>query len=221
MGNEEINFTHLVEETYALREQVEAVRYPNTPGVFYRICRGGGYFYEIQVSPWENIRDEGLKRLKGKSGGADSSFFATPTLELAHTLASSVEGRRFPLEESTFCNIGDPSENWWMLKGESSFKILLRSYGLQISERTHGQVCLGPLGDSKVASIRFGRLERYGGGVSFHISKKMIEVRALPGGEREWEEMCAFFEEGQVPEGLFEMLRKDTFPTSLCYLRNC
>ena len=141
-----IDFTQLVNETYAPREDSPQETPPSSPGIFYSISQQT-HTYRILATPHENLREKDEKK----------SYFATSTPELAQVLAESVTCKRFPRAEEAFYNIGDPTENWWMVHGDHSLRILFRDYGRGGSEE---QICtlLGPLGDPSVAIPRFERM---------------------------------------------------------------
>ena len=188
MDGFEVDFGKLVNETYQFVEQTDAQKAPATPGVFYRIIEHA-YAYQIQV-----LVSEGGAGTNCATPAEDEHFFPTDCVEQAQVIADSVAHRRFPKQEANFYNIGDPTENWWMVDGGEEIKILLRSYGLEESgksqksqaEQGRRNVLLGPLGDSKVAVTRFQRLKEDFALSGLEVSEKMIRMVVGGNGERNY-----------------------------------
>ena len=209
-----IDFTQLVNETYAPQKDASQDAPPCSPGIFYNISQQT-HTYQIEAIPSKNMSEE----------GRGEQYFATPTPELAQVLAESVAHKRFPKIEGAFYNIGDPTENWWMVHEDHSLRILFRSHGLgEGRERAH--VLLGPLGDPSIAIPRFERLLPHLKNCfpisQFDLSKKMFQVTTLRGEDGDipagFEEFKKLFIEGIAGQNLLQRIAENDFPTIFHYL---
>lgn len=216
----EFDFNQLVNETYASsRVKGGLEKVSDGPGMIYRIIFSD-HTYKILGVVSKNMRGESeIQKLEGKV-----HYFPTSSLELAETLWGLVGGRSFPKTESTLFNIGDPMENWWMMRGKGWFKIVFRNYGLRES-RDGSQILLGFLGDSNVASIQFSRLKNLIGQVfsqiHMDVSEKAIHLKSTEkeaAALLELEEMEGLFRFGRLPSSLYKKVLEQSSPTSLYYL---
>ena len=222
MDKLQVDFGKLVHETCDFQGEMASGSWPpNSPGIFYQILQQA-YTYQIMAIPDHNMRNHGPQWPFAKDGG---HYFATPSFELAQVIADSVANKRFPKAEETFYNIGDPTENWWMVFGDNFFKILFRSHGLQESSSC-GHALLGPLGDSGVAVARFqqlkGHLRNCFPLFRMEVSPKMIRVitlRSEDGAKSAgFEQFRCLFQEGEVPKLLLEEVDRQQFPSVFYYL---
>ena len=222
MDEMQMDLSQLVAETCALGEHIAREGWPaSSPGVFYRIHQQEA-MCRIEAVASENMRDEGPEWPLLRAGG---HHFATPSLELAQVVVDLVADKRFPLVESTCYNIGDPVENWWMVREDNAFKILFRSHGLQESSDQRA-LLLGPLGDSEVVGSRLQQLEpflqRFFPLVKFAISPKMIHVvtmRCEDGSVASgFEQFAHLFGRGEVPQALLQRVDQGDSPTIIYYL---
>ena len=215
---EEFDFSQMVKETYAYsRKYGQPGEVPKGPGMVYQMI-SEEHIYRIQGTAVDDMRRaSGLQRSEEKV-----DYFSTPSLDLAQTLLDLVTGKMFPKTESTLFNIGDPMENWWMMQGRGWCKIVFRNYGLEESPGS-GQVLLGFLGDSNMASIRFARLQgliqQVFPGIKVDVSEKMIALKTVgEGALLELKEMEGLFRFGKFPRALYEKTLADTSPTNFYYL---
>ncbi|MCY4644079.1 MAG: hypothetical protein OXB88_05620 [Bacteriovoracales bacterium] len=224
-----MDFSKLVDETYRLKEKGEGICEVSAPsgispddpsshfpGVLYHII-DQGHTYQIEASAYGE--GEKLKTTPNQ----ETLLFQTPSLELAKFVVDSLGNKRFPKTETTFYNIGDPVENWSLLETDHSLKILFRSYG---SCEDKDPILLGPLGDSKIASVRFQRFKNNLGNDIFspkiEVSKKMIifsreraqDFAALIS----FEDFRLLFKKGQISPHLSEKMAAKDFPTLFYYL---
>ena len=66
--------------------------------------------------------------------------------------------RRFVIEEEYLLNLADPGPGWWMKGHPSGFKIYFRCP--PHFDKDKKLIKLGPIGDPKVASIRFNQAQK-------------------------------------------------------------
>jgi len=138
---------------------------PDSPGLFYWIDLGKSTFI-LRAAPTDNLKqtmhqlfDEQINYLdilKIKSTEDENlallNFYETETYEMAEVIRDQLANRRFPYKEEQICNISDPGFTWWASMTNKSIKIFFRSYGFMDDESL---IKLGPIGDQKIAQIRF------------------------------------------------------------------
>ncbi len=161
--------TEIMDDDYEEHSQFlsDAVKYPSTPGVLFRLDAGVATFCVKGIST-PNIADsfnllkEGNEEIRKELKMKEESeidgllFFETKTVELANAIRENLINRRFPIEEDMVCNISDPGFSWWFNESQSGFQIYFKSHGLNRAEK---YLRLGPIGDSSVAIMRFKQAE--------------------------------------------------------------
>lgn len=144
-------------------------RFPDLPGIIYRIDESGGTFcvrgyasFSIRESMKELGHFDSSKRPLLKIAAHESldsvHFFKTKTFELAESIRENIINRRFPKVEDSVCNIADPGFSWWMdvslKEGEGRFEIFFKSHGVNRAEK---YIQLGPIGDGAIAALRLNQ----------------------------------------------------------------
>lgn len=142
-------------------DQIRNMLYPKSPGVIYRIDRGGSTFClrgmpttDIATSfdHYQKNETQVLKalRLEAFNDEHDVYFFETHSFELAQIVSDQYLKRRLPLNEEMVCNISDPGFSWWFCEKEDGFLLSFKTTGFHDNLDL---INLGPIGDRKVASL--------------------------------------------------------------------
>ncbi len=166
-----LDFGQLAQETMAFStpqlnnflDRDLMTQYPQTPGVIYFLNKGKGTFgmrgfpalsiedgvaqLQQENSPlWTRLRIKSVDELK------NLEYFSTDSYEGAEVLVDTMMNRRFPYHEDMVCNISDPGFSWWGNFSTNSFEVHFLSHQV---ERSGNLVRLGPVGDRKIAAMRF------------------------------------------------------------------
>ncbi len=150
-----------------LEEQEDAVEddIPAAPGLFYWVDLGQNTFV-LRAAPTRNLKEtmdnlfdedsDFLGALRIESTEDESlallNYYETETFEMAEIIRDQLSHRRLPYKEEQICNISDPGHTWWLHLEEDKIKIYFRSYGFKDEKLL---IKLGPIGDQKIAQIRF------------------------------------------------------------------
>lgn len=166
--DDEVSSAHQIDLSDHLLQSFTDVispKYPEGPGLVFRIDRGAGTFCLRGVATTSiaesfkmlDARDESLlRKLKLEDDVENVRFFESGSLERAEVIRDQLFNRRFPIEEDRICNISDPGFSWWMEKSETSLQIFYQSISV---DRATTLTKLGPIGDGKIASRFFMYLE--------------------------------------------------------------
>lgn len=156
--SESVNVETILENK-ELETQEEA---PHAPGIIYRLDRGANTFcirgfstdnINLQLNALEHEPNK-LLLLKATSLEDQICYFETKTFEVAEIIKDQMINRRFPIQEDAVCNISDPGFSWWMDITPGRFEIFFKSHAINREEKF---LKLGPIGDAKVAAIRFNQ----------------------------------------------------------------
>jgi hypothetical protein len=126
------------------------------------------------------------------------SFFPTPSLEIAESIVKTMINRRFPLAETSLCNLSDPGFSWWMDQGESEIKIYFQSHSI---DRDKLLIQLGPLGDPMLAAKMMQKasstLKHFFPIKEYSITNKSISISCCDSGIESFSELTRLFSEGE------------------------
>jgi hypothetical protein len=144
-------------------------RFPENPGVIYRIDDSGNTFCVRGFSA-SNIRKgiidlldlnsskRPILKLNDEIPVESLHFFVTKNLELAESVREQIINRRFPKMEDSVCNISDPGFSWWMdvslSEGQGRFEIFFKAHSVNRAEK---YIQLGPIGDGAIAGLRLNQ----------------------------------------------------------------
>lgn len=147
-------------------------------------------------------------------------FFETETLALAEVVIDQLFNRRFPIQEDMLCNLSDPGFSWWLKCSTHSMNLYFRSHGIN---RAQELIKLGPVGDRKIASMRFNQLKEtlieHMNLENFKCSDKGISLEVQAQGLPYFQEWLDFLRRGVMPDRLLERLAKQPQKTLYYYVR--
>lgn len=141
---------------------IEKIQAPHSAGIIYRIDRGANTFcirgfstddINLQLKALAHEPNK-LLLLKANSIEDQVHYFETKTYEVAEMIKDQIINRRFPIQEDAVCNISDPGYSWWMDISPGRFEIFFKSHAINREEKF---LKLGPIGDSKIATIRLNQ----------------------------------------------------------------
>ena len=138
---------------------------PKGPGLVFYLDRGVNTFCLRAVATEEMESIFELARSKSPDLGEALSInweqfeqellgFSTESKFAADILVSQLANLRHPLKEDLVCNLSDSGFSWWMDFTPKSFRVFFQSYGI---DRMDNFVCLGPMGDPKLACKRLNQ----------------------------------------------------------------
>jgi len=222
----------VVDEIHSLRSWL----YPESPGILFILDQSGPTFC-LRGKAVSHIRNE-IEELKNNPDHLvelfriDSIedarelleerllFFETETRELGEVVIDQLFNRRFPTQEDMLCNLSDPGFSWWMKCTTHSLNLYFRSHGIN---RAQELIKLGPVGDRKIASMRFSQLEavlvEHLKLESFKFSDKGVSLQVESAGLPHFQEWLDFLRRGAMPERLLEKLSKQPKKTLYYYIR--
>jgi len=129
---------------------------PRSSGVFYRI-KNLGAFFSLNIVSSKNLADDfnAVSEMVGPDLKDEIHFFQTPYYELGEILVQHFAKQRFPLDQQSLCNLGDPGRDWYLIHNTHSLLLSFRTRGdIPSFEITN----IGPLGDSVLAKLHLRKL---------------------------------------------------------------
>lgn len=124
---------------------------PEACGVLYKVRKGISTFV-LNILPSHNLSADYAKFANGEQEGV--YFLETEYYELAEIIRDQVANKRFPVNEDTFCNIGDPGFSWWLKATADELDIFFKNSFFAGSEDL---VKLGPIGEPTIARVCFNQ----------------------------------------------------------------
>jgi hypothetical protein len=229
---EEVTSTEDIDEVHSLRSWL----YPETSGILFILDQSGPTFC-LKGRAVDNIKNE-IEDLKANPDNlidffrTDSLaqaleifedrllFFETETRALAEVVIDQLFYRRFPIEEDMLCNLSDPGFSWWLKCSTHSMNLYFRSHGIN---RAQELIKLGPVGDRKIAAMRFTQLQAvlvdHLKLESFKCSDKGLSLEVKSAGLPYFQEWIDFLRRGVMPDRLLEKLSQQPQKTLYYYTR--
>ncbi len=187
-------------------------------GLFFRVETGSNTFC-IRGVPTQSLDDgvtkihdgdrEILKRLKVDSNEALNSlkFFETDSFGDAEKVVRQIANRRFPYDEELLCNLSDPGPYWWMDLAGESCNVYFTTNRI---DRGRDLINLGPIGDPRIASLKFRESAKIIGELflvdEFSCSEKFLTIKSLKNRSERFSSFVDIFRTGEFESSLRDQI---------------
>lgn len=126
------------------------------------------------------------------------AFFATPSKDVADSLVKDFMNRRFPIAETSLCNLSDPGFSWWMNCDESEINIYFQSHSI---DRDKMLLQLGPLGEPafamKMLQKACSTLMHFFPIKDYSVTSRGVSISCAPEASAEFSEFSRVFTDGE------------------------